>query len=142
MELQNKNAMKVSNNDDPDKITLNILFIEDTDNKEVFNSEVIEVLNHYKQTIDNIKNIKEWDYYKKLSNPYELVNCFVKNKTVNLGIGNYNSISRAFYKFWEMILDFDLIDKKIPKITYGALAEGPGGFIEAFSFFRRKYTSY
>jgi len=142
MELQNKNVMKIHNNDDPESLNINIQFLEDLGEKEPFDPDVIEILNQYKQTIDDIYNIKEWDYYKKLSNPYELVNCFVKNKTVNLGIGNYNSISRAFYKFWEIIFDFDLIDHDQPQIIYGALAEGPGGFIEAFSFYRRKYSAY
>ena len=141
MELQNKNVMKIENDDDPNTVHIKMELLADSD-KEPFDPEVIKILNHYKETIDGIANIKEWDYYKKLSNPHELINCFVKNKTVNLGIGNYNSISRAFYKFWEILFDFNLIDKTQTRITYGALAEGPGGFIEAFNFYRRKYTSY
>ena len=87
------------------------------------------------------KNIKTWDFCKKLSNPYELLHHYVKNKNVNLGIANYDPISRSFFKLWEIIHDFDLIDKNSSKIVYGALAEGPGGFIEAFNFYRRKYSS-
>ena len=41
----------------------------------------------------------------------------------------------------EEALDFDLIDKGNPSITYAALAEGPGGFVEAFNFYRRKYST-
>uniref|UniRef100_A0A6C0B562 Ribosomal RNA methyltransferase FtsJ domain-containing protein n=1 Tax=viral metagenome TaxID=1070528 RepID=A0A6C0B562_9ZZZZ len=142
MELQNKSVMKIQNNDAPVDLNISLEFMTDSENKEPFDEGVVEILNHYKQTIDTIQNIKEWDYYKKLSNPYELINCFVKNKSINLGIGNYNSISRAFYKFWEIIFDFNLIDNSQDQIIYGALAEGPGGFIEAFSFYRRKYSSY
>ena len=142
MELQNKNVIRISNQDDSKNININAQFLEEGEENGGFDPGVIKILNDYKHTIDDIENIKEWDYYKKLSNPFELVNCFVKNKTVNLGIGNHNSISRAFYKFWEMILDFNLIDNSLPRITLGALAEGPGGFMEAFSFYRRKYSRY
>ena len=41
-----------------------------------------------------------------------------------------------------MLKDFDLVDNKKENITYGALAEGPGGFIEAFNFCRRKYKEH
>lgn len=138
MELQNKSIMEIRNPDNLDDITIRGELLTKSAGKP-FDNEVLKILNSYKETIDNVQNIKKWDYYKKLSNPYELVNCFVKNKTINLGIGHYNSISRAFYKFWEILFDFNLIDLQEKNIVYGALAEGPGGFIEAFSFYRRKY---
>ncbi len=48
-----------------------------------------------------------------------------------------NVLSRAFYKMWEMINYFDLADKK--DLTYAALAEGPGSFLQAVLKFREKY---
>ena len=52
--------------------------------------------------IDNIKNIKVWDYCKKLSNNYELLHHYIKNRNTNLGIANYDPISRSFLNFEEM----------------------------------------
>ena len=48
-----------------------------------------------------------------------------------------NIMSRAFYKMWEMIYYFDLVSKK--DLTYAALAEGPGSFLQAVLKFREKY---
>lgn len=49
---------------------------------------------------------------------------------------NPNILSRAFYKMWEMLYMFNLADKK--DMTYAALAEGPGAFIQAVINFRQK----
>jgi len=48
-------------------------------------------------------------------------------------------LSRSFYKMWEMLYLFNLADKK--ELTYAALAEGPGPFIQAVILFREKLGS-
>ncbi len=48
-------------------------------------------------------------------------------------------LSRAFYKLWEMLFLFDLIQTDKPNFTSAHLAEGPGSFIQATMFFRDKY---
>ena len=48
-----------------------------------------------------------------------------------------NILSRAFYKMWEIIYYFDLASKK--DLTYAALAEGPGSFLQAVLKFREKF---
>jgi 23S rRNA U2552 (ribose-2'-O)-methylase RlmE/FtsJ len=58
----------------------------------------------------------------------------------NVGIANYEPISRAYFKMWEILHDFPIVSKKRQPIRYAALAEGPGGFIEAFIHFRRCYA--
>jgi len=45
-------------------------------------------------------------------------------------------LSRNFYKMWEILYLFNLVDKK--ELTYAALAEGPGPFIQAVIKFREK----
>ena len=45
-------------------------------------------------------------------------------------------LSRAFYKLWEILFLFNLADSK--ELTYAALAEGPGAFIQAVINFRQK----
>lgn len=112
-----------------------------------------------------IESIKKslWDYYKKLVNPYEYIHL---NKTVSgvitspiatipnahtatpisigfalgthgMGIANHEPISRAYFKMWEILHDFPIVSRERRPIRYAALAEGPGGFIEAFIHFRR-----
>ncbi len=48
-----------------------------------------------------------------------------------------NILSRAFYKMWEIICYFDLVNKK--DLTYAAIAEGPGSFLQAVLKYREKY---
>jgi 23S rRNA U2552 (ribose-2'-O)-methylase RlmE/FtsJ len=48
-------------------------------------------------------------------------------------------LSRGFYKLWEMLLLFDLIDLKKDKFVSAHLAEGPGSFIQATIFYRDLY---
>ena len=100
---------------------------------------LFDKLNKYKYMIEKI-NSNLWDFYKKLSNEYEFLHQSIKTKNQNIGVANYDPISRAFFKMWEISKDFDLIDYSKPDIIYGALAEGPGGFIECFNYIRRKYS--
>ncbi len=137
-ELLNKSVMQINNIKQYPNIDITI---SDTVPDFFFDKKPLNTLNKYKDMINNVKNIKVWDFCKKLSNPYELLHHYVKNKNINLGIANYDPISRSFFKLWEIIHDFDLIDKSNKNIVYGALAEGPGGFIEAFNFYRRKYSN-
>jgi 23S rRNA U2552 (ribose-2'-O)-methylase RlmE/FtsJ len=47
-------------------------------------------------------------------------------------------LSRAFYKLWEILFLFDIVDSN-KSITYAALAEGPGSFLQALMYFREKF---
>lgn len=76
-----------------------------------------------KTKIDMYKD--NWETIKKICNPYELI--YINN--IN-SIAAYIPISRSFFKMWEMIYEFDLLDK-IKVMDIACLAEGPGGFIEA-----------
>ena len=49
-----------------------------------------------------------------------------------------NILSRAFYKMWEMLVSFELIEKD--NLTYAALAEAPGSFIQAVIEYREKFS--
>ena len=92
---------------------------------------------------------KEWDVYKKYTNPYEYIHSIVPQKKKS--ISKYKPISRSYFKMLEMIFEFKL-DQPIsqthlykcnymmrPIFDSGMqnamrtfhLAEGPGGFIEA-----------
>jgi len=95
--------------------------------------------NKTKKQIDN--NIEQWDYYKKLTNPYEFIHTppFYNSQ---LAVSNYNAISRSFYKLIEMTNNFNLLAPfRNKSINTFHLAEGPGGFIEAM-IHQRKNSSF
>src|SRR5579885_3189277 len=49
-----------------------------------------------------------------------------------------NILSRAFYKLWELLFMFDLVDLE-KNIISAHLAEGPGSFIQCLMFYRDKF---
>ena len=75
------------------------------------------------------ENEKDWDIFKKYTNPYEYIhsNIPIRKKSVS----NYFPLSRSFFKMIEIIHTFDLANQVRP-LQFFHLAEGPGGFIEAF----------
>lgn len=111
------------------------------DKNNIPNSDNIYIsksLNHCLNDIKkNIKHyIDEWDTFKKYTNTYEYIHTSVSNK--KLPICKYKPLSRSFFKMIEIIHVFDLLTEKNP-INSMHLAEGPGGFIEAFCNTRDDY---
>lgn len=80
------------------------------------------------------KNEKDWDVYKKYTNPYEYIHSQVPQK--KKCVSKYKPLSRSYFKMIEMIQLFDLYFDETPIRTFH-LAEGPGGFIEALCGVRR-----
>ena len=96
---------------------------------------------------------KEWDFYKKYTNPYEYIHSVVPQKKKS--VSKYKPISRSYFKMLEMIAEFkldapikhenlyapfvflnELCNGRRPERVNDSmrtfhLAEGPGGFIEA-----------
>ena len=106
--------------------------------KNELNQEEIYIshsLNHYlsniKKKINKFNNY--WDYYKKITNPYEFIHTQVPN--IKLSISKYKPLSRSFFKMIEIINTFSFLNEK-NCIKSFHLAEGPGGFIEAFNYKR------
>ena len=104
------------------------------------NKTLYDIVTKYKDKITQYYKNKSWDKYKKLSNEYELV-FYAPNANCNVSL--YNPISRSFFKLWELVHDFDDIlgvtqEKPIKSVF---LAEGPGGFVEAF-YKKRKDHDY
>jgi len=88
-----------------------------------------------KQSIDEYSEY--WDIMKKITNPYEYIHTIVPNHKVSLC--KYKPLSRSFFKMIEMINTFDFLNDRTPIQSFH-LAEGPGGFIEAFNY-KRKNTN-
>ncbi len=98
------------------------------------------LLNYLTEIKNKIENVQqEWDIYKKYTNPYEFIHCSQQRFLVS----KYKPISRAYFKMLEIINTFNLFDNKKWKVANKepikmfALAEGPGGFIEAVCNYRQ-----
>ena len=101
-------------------------------NKDEYNKLIF-----YKNKIDKVNNHKIWDKAKKFSNNYELIHIPNKqNKSESIAF--YKPLSRSYFKLWEIIYDFNLLKDSENKLIMCGLAEGPGGFIEAFVNYRKK----
>jgi len=75
---------------------------------------------------------KEWDYYKKIVNPYEFVYTQKKYSNFPDSICFLKPLSRSYFKMIEIL---DLLnyftERNTNKIRTAHVCEGPGGFIEA-----------
>lgn len=80
------------------------------------------------------KQEKDWDIFKKYTNPFEYIHTTVPFK--KKCISKYKPLSRSYFKMVEMINTFQLHFDSKPITTFH-LAEGPGGFIEAIVNKRR-----
>tara|TARA_B100000161_G_C33554263_1_gene416957 strand:- start:90 stop:1310 length:1221 start_codon:yes stop_codon:yes gene_type:complete len=79
---------------------------------------------------ENIQaNEKEWDIVKKYTNPYEYIHSNLPGKKKS--VSKLLPLSRSFFKMIEIINTFDIGTQK-QGLDFFHLAEGPGGFIEAF----------
>lgn len=77
---------------------------------------------------------KDWDIFKKYTNPYEYIHSVVpfKKKCVS----KHKPLSRSYFKMIEIVNTFNLTFDSRPIKTFH-LAEGPGGFIEAIVGLRK-----
>ena len=76
--------------------------------------ELHDLVSRYKGFIDNIEDSKKWDYAKKISNEYELI-----NQGGNRSVSSIYPISRSYFKLLELIRG---VFHSISKIhLYGAI---------------------
>jgi len=99
-------------------------------------SEEEQTLHAYRDRItkyeDSLTNGKNWEYYKKIVNPFELVYTQKKYENFPESICFLKPLSRSYFKMIEML---DLIQFfsaiQGSSIRTAHVCEGPGGFIEA-----------
>ena len=95
-------------------------------------------INVYEETLVNGRN---WEYYKKIVNPYELVYTQKKYPNFPESMCFLKPLSRSYFKMIEMA---DLIHffQMFPgeSIRSAHVCEGPGGFIEALFEEANKYN--
>jgi hypothetical protein len=90
-----------------------------------------------KNLINNYHYNRQWDKYKRITNDYELVSGNYYNAPA---LSSTHNVSRSFYKLIEIIHDvigINFVKTRKDAMTCAFLAEGPGGFIEAFIDLRR-----
>jgi len=102
-------------------------------------------INRVKNRINEFDHF-EWEDLKKLTNPYEYIYAFNnrKNSNYSRSVTTLRPLSRSFFKMIEIIYDFipEIYDESYSHshnaITTLHIAEGPGGFIEASRYIRKK----
>ena len=93
-----------------------------------------EHLNEVKMKIEPLEKGKQWEVLKKRTNPYELVYT-QENSECPASISVLKPLSRSYFKMVEILTIsnfFERIPKGTNKLRSAHVAEGPGGFIEAF----------
>jgi 23S rRNA U2552 (ribose-2'-O)-methylase RlmE/FtsJ len=88
--------------------------------------KVYLVLNQFERYIDNYD-----DDIGKTSARY-----------FGLGKDKPDILSRGFYKLWEILMIYNLIDVDNKNFVSAHLAEGPGSFIQATMFYREKFSKH
>ena len=78
-------------------------------------------INQFRNQIDKIKN-EDWKKVRWLINEYDFL---VKDPIIN----------RAFYKYWEIINEFDIFDNYDLSDIILHCAEAPGGFIQGTNIY-------
>ena len=84
-------------------------------------------INDYENKLPNNKN---WEYYKKVVNPYEFVYTQKKYENFPDSIYYLKPLSRSYFKMIE-ILDLINFFGNVENVRSAHVCEGPGGFIEA-----------
>ena len=120
-------------NIDKNEITNNLSLII-LESHYVFKKFFQDLIKH-KNYIENY--YEEWNRLKKYVNPYELIYSPNNKDTIS----KYRPVSRSFFKLREIIIRFNLLDKKEGKIIAN-IAEGPGGFIESILKFQNNNVIY
>ena len=104
----------------------------------VISNSLAMYLYNMKEKLD--KKEKDWDIFKKYTNPYEYIHTQLSYKKKS--ISKHKPLSRSYFKMIEIINTFDLVFDSRP-INSFHLAEGPGGFIEALVELRKcQYDKY
>jgi len=97
---------------------------------EIEHKELTEV----KERIEPLETNHKWELLKKKTNPYELV--YTQESTeCPPSVAILKPLSRSYFKMIEMLKIsqfFERLPKGLNKLRSSHVAEGPGGFIEAF----------
>ncbi len=116
-----------------------------------FNKNIYDIKDKYgnivkKYGINKCHSINYYEHLIKIKEKNEYINypksiSLVAIKYFNITNNKPKILSRAFYKLWEILIDFnDILTKNKENIICAHLAEGPGSFIQASILYREKYN--
>jgi 23S rRNA U2552 (ribose-2'-O)-methylase RlmE/FtsJ len=91
-------------------------------------------LTQSKLEVEKYEKAHIWELAKKMVNPYEFIHTQDESH-FHSSLCILRPLSRSFFKMIEMLYVFnffEILPKQIPKLRSAHVAEGPGGFIEAF----------
>ena len=84
---------------------------------------------------DNIATLSEdiWEYYKKLTNPYELIFTTSGKYSTPPSICMLHPLSRSYFKMIEIMQVANMVERLVGRTRFKTahVCEGPGGFIQA-----------
>jgi 23S rRNA U2552 (ribose-2'-O)-methylase RlmE/FtsJ len=93
--------------------------------------ELHECRNQINRYDDSTTSGKNWEYYKKIINPYELVYTQKKYDLFPPSVCVLRPLSRSYFKMIEILDLSRFFDTDQQSIKTAHVCEGPGGFIEA-----------
>ena len=99
-----------------------------------FEASIPKELLEKKEEITKYEQEHKWELAKKLANPYEMIYT-QEEKFPYPNISLIKPLSRSYFKLVEIlqgIYFFDELPKEIQMLRSAHVAEGPGGFIQAF----------
>jgi 23S rRNA U2552 (ribose-2'-O)-methylase RlmE/FtsJ len=99
------------------------------------NTEEEKQLHRYRNCINEydkiLTNGKNWEYYKKIVNPYELVYTQKRYEYFPESVCFLKPLSRSYFKMIEILDLIGFFKSSSQHIRTAHVCEGPGGFIEA-----------
>lgn len=113
---------------------IKLKFLNKDEKIKIINPSLKIYLNSQKNLISNY--LYDWDNVKKYTNTYEFIHTTVPK--FNMSVAKIKPISRAFFKLMEIYNTFNIFENMPNQIDTFHLAEGPGGFIEATTYLRKK----
>jgi 23S rRNA U2552 (ribose-2'-O)-methylase RlmE/FtsJ len=91
-----------------------------------------EYRNRINQYESGLLNGKNWEYFKKIVNPYEIVYTQKKYDDFPESVSSLKPLSRSYFKMIEMIEIINFFNMPhLDNVRCAHVCEGPGGFIEA-----------
>ena len=103
------------------------------------NDELHAALVSCKTMITRQCTSRRWDCFKRIANPYELVHGPLSTAGLP-GVTAHAPVSRSYFKMWEILCDLGHIiipsEGRGGALIVAFIAEGPGGFVEAFAQWR------
>jgi hypothetical protein len=136
-------SLESGNSEILERSDTNNIITSSTINIPLFSLGVHTYFHRTKNSMSITNNLQTKNKFYYVVNPFEeeianyedSINVLTKHY-LNIKDDKPQILSTSFYKMWEMLYLFNLVDKK--ELTYAALAEGPGPFIQAVILFREK----